>query len=76
MALSFATDVKPLFTAVDQGHMLKIFNLWDYNDVKNNAAQILNAVQSGSMPPAADGGPWPSSKVQTFQDWINQGYRP
>ena len=53
MALSFATDIKPMFTAMDQDHMLNqqgMFNLWDYNDVKTNASAILGAVKSGRMP--------------------------
>jgi hypothetical protein len=77
MALSFANDIKPLFTAVDQDHMLNnegMFDLWDYNDVKTNAAEILGAVKAGTMPPKKDGGPWSQDKVQKFQDWIAQGY--
>ncbi|HEY3824678.1 MAG TPA: hypothetical protein VGL82_08970 [Bryobacteraceae bacterium] len=77
MALSFAKDIKPLFNAVDQDHMLNqqgMFDLWDYNDVKTNADQILNAVKAGKMPPKRDGGPWPKDKVQKFQDWISQDY--
>ena len=77
MALSYAKDIKPLFNAVDQDHMLNqqgMFDLWSYDDVKANADDILNAVKSGIMPPKKDGGPWPADKVQKFQDWINQGY--
>jgi hypothetical protein len=79
MALSFEKDIKPLFNAVDQDHMLNqmgMFNLWDYNDVKSNASDILGAVSKGKMPPKADGGPWPKEKVQKFQDWINEGCQP
>jgi hypothetical protein len=77
MALSFAKDIKPLFTAVDQDHMLNqqgMFDLWNYDDVKSNADQILTAVKTGIMPPKKDGGPWSKDKVQKFQDWISQGY--
>jgi hypothetical protein len=77
MALSFAKDIKPLFNAVDQDHMLNgqgMFDLWDYDDVKTNASLILGALQAGRMPPKRDGGPWPKEKVQKFQDWINEGY--
>jgi hypothetical protein len=77
MALSFAKDIKPMFTQLDRDHMLNdvgLFDLWDYNDVKSNASSILNAVKSGKMPPPEDEPRWTTDKVQKFQDWINQGY--
>lgn len=79
MALSYATDIKPLFNAVDQDHMLNqqgMFDLWNYNDVKTNADLILGAVSSGHMPPKKDGGPWPPAKVATFKQWKDEGCQP
>ncbi len=79
MALSFAKDIKPMFTAMDQDHMLNqqgMFDLWDYNDVKTNAASILSAVKSGRMPPPGEEPRWTPDKVQKFQNWINEGYPP
>ena len=80
MALSFATDIKPMFTAMDQDHMLNqqgLFDLWLYDDVKANAQQILSAVKAGRMPPPASGEPrWSMDKVNTFQQWINDGFHP
>ena len=79
MALSYAKDIKPMFTAMDQDHMLNqqgMFDLWDYNDVKSNAANILSVVKSGRMPPPGTEPRWTPDKVQKFQDWINEGYPP
>ena len=79
MALSYAKDIKPMFTAMDQDHMLNqqgMFDLWDYNDVKTNAASILSPVKSGRMPPPGSEPRWTPEMVQKFQNWINEGYPP
>jgi hypothetical protein len=80
MALSFATDIKPMFTAMDQDHMLNLvgmFDLWNYEDVKTNASQIYTAVQNGRMPPKNSGEPrWTPDKVAKFKQWMTEGYPP
>ena len=80
MALSFATDIKPMFTAMDQDHMLNqvgMFDLWNYDDVKNNASAIHGAVQAGTMPPKSSGEPrWTPDKVSKFAQWMAEGYPP
>lgn len=80
MALSFATDIKPLFTTMDQDHMLNqvgLFDLWKYDDVKANADAILAAVKDGSMPPSGSGEPaWPPSQVDKFKQWMDGGFQP
>lgn len=78
MALSFATDIKPLFTAKDQEHMTFMFDLWDYNDVKSNAAEIYDSVSAGRMPLAGNGKPipWPKDQVATFKQWMDAGCQP
>jgi hypothetical protein len=82
MALSYATDIKPLFTDLDHSHMLQApsfarMDLWSYADVKKNASRILSAVQSGIMPPDDSGEqPWDQTRIDTFQQWINEGYPP
>lgn len=76
MALGFAKDIRPLFTDVDVDHMknrVGMFDLSNYDDVKDNASDILDSVKAGRMPP---GKPWSADKVQKFQDWINGGYQP
>ena len=79
MALSYAKDIKPLFNAVDQDHMLndqRMFDLWSYDDVKGNAEAIYDAVSGGRMPPESDGGPWSKDKVAKFKQWMDQGSQP
>jgi hypothetical protein len=82
MALSFATDIKPMFTAMDQDHMLNqqgLFDLWSYDDVStpDNATAIHAAVAAGKMPPPNSGEPrWTEEKVAKFQQWIDEGYPP
>jgi hypothetical protein len=73
MAIGFAKDIRPLFTDQDVDHMTWMFDLSKYDDVKSNAADILDSVKGGRMPP---GEPWSSDKVQKFQDWINDGCQP
>lgn len=80
MALSFVTDIKPLFSAMDQDHMLNqvgLFDLWKYNDVKANASAIYNSVKNGSMPPPGSGETrWPQSQVDKFKQWMDGGFQP
>lgn len=80
MPLGFAADIKPLFTAMDQDHMLNqvgMFDLWSYNDVKVNANRIYSAVSRGSMPPPGSGeSRWPPSQVDKFKAWMDGGFEP
>ena len=79
MALSYAKDIKPLFNAVDQDHMLNgagMFDLWSYDDVKANAEGIYDSVSAGRMPPKKDGGPWSKDKMTKFKQWMDEGSQP
>ena len=71
--ISYATDIKPLFTETDRDHMEFMFDLWSYDDVKEHADAIYGAVSDGSMPP---GDPWSEDQVATFKAWIDGGYQP
>jgi hypothetical protein len=71
---SFARDVRPLFTQEDIDHMLDVdpdLDLGDYQSVKDHADAIYQVLSSGAMPP---GQPWPSSQVETFKNWMDQGF--
>jgi hypothetical protein len=78
MALSFAKDIKPLFTAIDQDHMSFKFDLWNYQDVKTNAARIYDAVNNNRMPQDDDGNPkpWPDDWKKKFKQWMDEGSQP
>jgi len=80
MPISFAADIKPLFTAMDQDHMLNqvgMFDLWSHSDVKANANTIYGAVFNGSMPPPGSGeARWPQSQIDKFKAWMDGGFEP
>jgi hypothetical protein len=68
--LSFERDIKPLFRTKDRDSMMQAFDLFDYDDVAENADAIVGSLRSGQMP--CDGA-WPASQVDTLQQWIGQG---
>lgn len=73
MNISFSNDIRPLFRPKDIQAMKNHFDLSKYDDVKNNADDIYYEVNSGRMP--CDG-PWPSSKVELFYNWMQTGMKP
>lgn len=66
----FAQDIKPLFREDDREAMNYIFDLWSYQDVSDNAQDILERLEDGSMP--CDG-EWPAEQIETFRRWIDAG---
>jgi hypothetical protein len=68
--LSFERDIKPLFRSKDRDSMLQAFDLFDYDDVVENANAIVGSLRSGQMP--CDGA-WPASQVEKLQQWIDAG---
>jgi hypothetical protein len=68
--LSFEQDIKPLFRSKDRDSMLAVFDLFDYEDVVENADAIVGSLRSGQMP--CDGA-WPASQVEKLQQWIDAG---
>jgi hypothetical protein len=68
--VSFAEDIRPLFRPMDREPMAWSFDLSSYDEVKENAAAILERLRDGSMP--CDGG-WPQEQVERFQRWVETG---
>ena len=64
---SFAQDIKPLFREDDRDAMKYAFDLWEYGDVLNQAENILERLEDGSMP--CDG-EWPEEQIELFRRWI------
>lgn len=62
----FAEDVKPLFTQVDHDHMMRFFDLWDWQDTRTNSMVILPRLQAKTMPP----GGWTDDKIKIFETWV------
>ena len=75
MAVSFATDIRPLFRQKDivAMHTVSGFDLSSYDDVSKRADRIFARLKSGEMP--CDSA-WPSERVQLFSDWIAAGKQP
>ena len=75
MAISFATDIRPLFRPKDIAAMQNAggFDLSSYNDVSERADGILARLKAGEMP--CDGA-WPLVHVELFADWIGGGKQP
>ncbi len=69
-AISYATHIKPLFREGDRGAMLFAFDLWSYEDVSTNAADILIRLEGGTMP--CDGA-WSPDRVEVFGRWLEEG---
>jgi hypothetical protein len=72
-ALSFESDIKPLFREKDRTSMSKAFDLWSLTDVTAHGEAILARLRDGSMP--CDGA-WPAANVDTFANWLNAGAQP
>ena len=68
--LSFEQDIKPMFRSKDRDSMLQAFDLFDYDDVVENADAIVGTLRSGQMP--CDGA-WPAAQVDKLQQWIDEG---
>jgi hypothetical protein len=46
------------------------FDLWRYEDVRDNAPGILERIEDGSMPCDE---PWPPERVDRLRAWIQAG---
>ena len=77
-SVGFENDIKPLFTDIDRDHMSFMFDLSSYDDVKNNADDIYDAVSNHRMPPPPprDNGPWSQDKIDKFKAWMDGGFHP
>ncbi|WP_158787866.1 hypothetical protein [Granulicella sp. L46] len=73
MALSFATDIRPLFRDGDVACMKPAGIALDeaaWMCVPANAQLVYGAVAAGTMPPDA---PWEKETVAKFKEWMDAG---
>jgi hypothetical protein len=73
MALSFATDIRPLFRDGDVECMESMgvaLNDAAWMCVPANAQSVYGAVSGGTMPPDE---PWPADRVSLFKEWMDAG---
>jgi hypothetical protein len=77
MAVSFAQDIRPLFTEMDIAHMKALgVALDDFGYMRDpaHAQKVLDAVSAGVMPPGSSGEPpWSPASVQLLREWIAAG---
>ncbi len=69
-APSFARDIQPLFREDDRESMEFAFDLWNYQDVRAHAEDILERLTEGTMP--CDG-EWPEEQIAQFRRWVEAG---
>ncbi len=75
MALSFASDIRPLFRDTPDVDTMKPMgiDLSSYDDVKAKAESIYARLEDGSMP--CDD-PWPIEQLALFKRWMDEGMAP
>jgi hypothetical protein len=71
--MSYEIDIRPLFREDDRKSMDFIFDLWSYDDVKENADLILERLSDGTMPCDE---PWDDERIGRFRSWIAEGCPP
>jgi hypothetical protein len=76
--LSFAKDIRPMFTDLDVAHMKpKGMDLSSKDDVKAHADAIYSAVSGGIMPPPSSGeARWTADMCERFKQWQLQDCPP
>ena len=77
-ALSFAKDIRPMFTDMDVAHMQGAgIDLSDRAEVEAHADAIYETVSDGSMPPRNSGEErWSPEMCERFKKWHEQGCQP
>ena len=74
--LSFAKDIRPMFTDLDIQHMKPLgVDLSDWETVKANVASIYKVVEAGQMPPPPSKR-WTPEMCERFKRWQDEGCPP
>lgn len=71
--VGFETSIRPLFREMDRESMLSSFDLWDFEDVRANATEILERLEAGDMPCDAA---WSADQVALFSSWVASDMAP
>jgi hypothetical protein len=75
--LSFARDIRPMFTNMDVDHMKKAMDLSDRASVFQHAQAIYESVLAGRMPPPSSGETrWTPDMCAKFRKWQEEGGQP
>ncbi len=73
IAPSFEADIRELFREKDRQRMEWAFDLWRYEDVRDNAPAILERLEEGDMPCDQE---WPQDRIEEFRRWMQGGMNP
>ena len=75
MALSFATDIRPLFRDSPDVDTMRGYglDLSSYEEVRARAAEIYETLENGSMPCDE---PWPKDRLALFKRWMDEEMAP
>jgi hypothetical protein len=68
--VTYTESIRPQFRESDRDSMEAWFDLWSFDDVRDNAAEILERLEDGSMP--CDD-PWPKERIRLLRSWIEAG---
>jgi hypothetical protein len=75
--LSFAKDIRPMFTDIDVAHMKAAhLDLSDHESVAQLADAIYKTVSEGTMPPPGTGEKWTPEMCARFKQWKDEGCPP
>src|SRR5688500_17262186 len=70
----FELHILPMIRLIDREHMIRMFDLYDYDQVVAHAEAFADRV-AVDMPPVTSGGPWPQEWVALFRRWMTTGYK-
>ena len=80
--ISFSSDIKPLFSAIDISHMKRFgveLDSYAYMSNPENANKVLATLSphDGEPPTMPPGGPyWTGDQLALFTQWQSEGYQP
>ncbi|KCZ52930.1 hypothetical protein HY29_17770 [Hyphomonas beringensis] len=72
---TYEEHIKDLFTQADKGCMRFALDLSTYDGVMEKANQILSRVKAGTMPPPDENRRWSAEQVETFENWVKNGFQ-
>ena len=83
-SVSFATDILPMFRRIDIDHMGRMgIKLDDYAYMSDpagdhqHARSVFDSVSGKAQPQMPPGGPyWDKTQLDTFAQWMTDGYNP